>query len=410
MAMQAANLALISLKLHQRVLFLQGPVGPAFAKMADWLQAQGKQVHKVCFNPGDAWDWRGAVGAQMHHFKADLEQWQPYLEQLLSCNSITALVLFGQGRRYHQQAMQVASKLGVQVHVMEEGYFRPGYVTFELGGVNGYSSTTPIAGGNSIDLSNHPWSPLPEVSALHFAKMAWHATLYYLVMWWQSRQYPAYQHHRPTSPWRYTGLWLRSWWRKGLRSNADHRLVQQLINKRVPYFFVPLQCPEDSQIDLHSRYTTIEQFLLEVLESFARHAPVTAHLLFKQHPMSRGETLYGSFIRHIAQQLGVQERVHFVTETHNPTVLDHCQGAVLINSTMGLQAMDHRKPVKALGEAFFNVCGLTDQQPLDTFWRQPQPPVIDIDAYLRAVKCLTQIPGSLYAMTNEPWQALDLYR
>jgi len=374
--------------------------------MANWFITQGKQVHKVCLNPGDAWDWRGVKGGQTHHFKEHPGQWRSYLEQLLRDKHITAIVLFGQGRRYHQVAIELAEMAAVQVYVMEEGYFRPGFVTFEQGGVNGFSRIPPVTEINALGQIELQQVPAPETTAFHFAKMAWHATAYYLVMWWRRHQYPAYQHHRPTSPWRYTALWLRSWARKGLRRRSDRKRVKSLIDQRLPYFFVPLQCPEDSQINLHSPYTTIEEFVLEVLQSFARHAPAAAHLLFKQHPMSRGETLYGPFINSLARQLGVQTRVHFVTETHNPTVLDHCQGVVTINSTMGLQALDHQKPVKALGEAFFNTAGLTDQQPLDTFWEAPKLPAVNTTKFICYVKCKTQIPGSLYAMADEPWLGL----
>jgi capsule polysaccharide modification protein KpsS len=95
-----------------------------------------------------------------------------------------------------------------------------------------------------------------------------------------------------------------------------------------------------------------------------------------------------------------------VTEAHNPTVLDHCQGVVLINSTLGLQALARLVPVKALGESLYGQPGLTDQQALATFWQQPQRPSAHTRDWLHLLKCRTQIPCSVYAFNGEPWKAL----
>ena len=37
----------------ENILLLQGPVGNFFLRLADWLTANGKTVHKFNFNAGD---------------------------------------------------------------------------------------------------------------------------------------------------------------------------------------------------------------------------------------------------------------------------------------------------------------------------------------------------------------------
>ncbi|HGO6980374.1 TPA: capsule polysaccharide modification protein, partial [Neisseria meningitidis] len=37
----------------ENILLLQGPVGDFFLRLADWLTANGKTVHKFNFNAGD---------------------------------------------------------------------------------------------------------------------------------------------------------------------------------------------------------------------------------------------------------------------------------------------------------------------------------------------------------------------
>lgn len=400
-----ANLALQDLLTQKSVLLLQGPVGPLFGKLARGLLAKGAAVSKVCFSAGDAFDWRTSPEVNAHHFRGSVSEWSGYFESLLSAQAVTAVVLFGQGRRYHSSAISLAQARGIKVFVMEEGYFRPGYVTCEAEGVNA-SSTAMVDAADLLPFVPAMPKPAPEKVPWHFTKMAWAATLHYVAMSIGQRHYPHYQHHRDTSLTGYASYWLRSWFRKAMNWHADHALVSRLVAQSQPFFFVPLQTPGDSQIHLHSRFESIENFIDEVIESFAAHAKPQVQLLFKQHPMSRGGALMDRYILRAAQRRGVARRVHYVTEAHNPTVLNHCQGVVLINSTLGLQALARYVPVKTLGESFYDQPGLTDPQALATFWRQPQRPGAHTPDWLHLLKCRTQVPCSVYALNSEVWKAL----
>ena len=54
-------------------------------------------------------------------------------------HGITDLVLYGDTRPIHAMAIARAKAAGVTVHVFEEGYLRPWWVTYERGGANGHS-------------------------------------------------------------------------------------------------------------------------------------------------------------------------------------------------------------------------------------------------------------------------------
>lgn len=64
-----------------------------------------------------------------------------YLQYIFTTFKVDCIVLFGQARPHHAKAMVLASLLGIKVVVVEEGYFRPRFLSMELGGVNGFSST-----------------------------------------------------------------------------------------------------------------------------------------------------------------------------------------------------------------------------------------------------------------------------
>ena len=71
---------------------------------------------------------------------------------------------------------------------------------------------------------------------------------------------------------------------------------------------------------------------------------------------------------------------------------------VTINSTSGLSALIRHCPLITLGQAIFDMPGLTFQHGLDRFWREARPPDVDLlDDYLAALAASIQIRGVFYA-------------
>jgi capsular polysaccharide export protein len=52
---------------------------------------------------------------------------------------VTHVLLLGENRRYHRQAVDIALALGIQVVVNDFGYIRPDWITFERNGMSGGS-------------------------------------------------------------------------------------------------------------------------------------------------------------------------------------------------------------------------------------------------------------------------------
>lgn len=398
------NPALIRLLAAQRALMLQGPVGPFFDRLAHWLHQHGIASHRVVFQGGDEADCQALTPIR---YTGTLKDWPAQCQQLLEQHGIDCIVLFGQARAYHAAAIQVARNLGIAIVVLEEGYFRPGYVTIELDGVNGHSTTLqryawdPSAPGPAVQLS------LPDNVHGQFWTMARHAMRHYWAMRQGRDRYPHYIHHRPDSVWHYSRYWMISWARKGWHYRRDHAHVKRLSG--YPYYFVPLQHDGDSQLTLHSPFRENTHFITEVLESFADHAPAETQLVFRQHPMSRGSRGHGGFIRSLAQELGIGHRVDFLVEGHTPTLVRNALGVVLINSTVGLQTLLYKRPLKVMGSALFNRPGITAQEELDAFWtRLPLPEPRILDPFLQQLRHLTQLPCNVYGHADEPlnWKVL----
>lgn len=104
-------------------------------------------------------------------------------------------------------------------------------------------------------------------------------------------------------------------------------------------------------------------------------------------------------------------------DQHLPTLLKHARGVVVVNSTTGLQALEHQVPVKALGEAIYDMPGLCHQGPLDAFWHAAPHSAPDRVLLRRFVSFLiarSQLNGSFYkawpkaaTRSRNPWCATD---
>jgi capsular polysaccharide export protein len=371
------------------VLLLQGPLGPFFQTLAGRLRQERETVYRVVFNGGDAAyaderaiSYRGTPG----------KQWQAYFTNLIKSLDIHAVLVYGDCRVYHAEAKAICQRLNTPYYVFEEGYLRPNYITLEKGGVNGHS---PLRLANFQAIEPLHKIADEQVVGGNFMRRGWYASYYYCAAALARVKFADYLHHRSFSPVYEAFCWVRS----GLRKQV-YKLTQRDAQQRIcaqPFFLVPLQVFNDAQLLHHSSFTSIGQFIRLVLESYQRSG-VAARLVFKHHPMDRGHVHYGSLIRGISTQLGVQERVDYVHDLHLPTLLKHTAGVITINSTTALQAFYHVAPVKVMGEAFFDLPGLTDQQTLADFWLTPQAPdEILADKFKHYLVAHGQINGSFYS-------------
>ncbi|WP_265920920.1 capsule biosynthesis protein [Cupriavidus nantongensis] len=377
---------------HRRILLLQGPNGPFFARLRDLLTAKGCEVTKVNFNGGDDFFYRRG---DIVRFVQPMVRWESILRSLVMQRHVDAIVVFGTNRRHHRIAARVAEALGIAFWAFEEGYVRPDYITLECGGVNADSPLAPLA---IADIPPVKVPAKPRKFRHSFHKMALYSFWYFAAGIAATRRYPHYQHHKAFSL-RELAPWVRAAYRKQVYRWRERSLRKQLLASDHPHFFlVPLQVYNDSQIQVHSPWSRIEDFIEWTAHSFAEHAPADSVLVFKHHPMDRGHTDYGALIATCAERFGVGSRIVYVHDAHLPSLLHRCMGLVTVNSTTGLQALFHRVPVIALGRCFYAKPGLTYQGTLDAFWNDPG--AVDMRVYTRFRNYLvrvSQINSSFYA-------------
>lgn len=382
------------IEISRSFLFLQGPHGPWFHLLGQRLRAAGAQVWRVGFNLGDRVFWPGPGYIAFHDPQ---DRWPEVCASLMTSHAVTDLVLYGDTRPIHAQAIALARARGITVHVFEEGYLRPYWVTYERGGSNGHSRLMQLsvpemqAALARVDLD------LPEVPAT-WGDMRQHMFWGALYHGCVAAGFRAYRNFRPLTVGQEFRLYL-----KRLLLMPVHRLERRLATRRIrlggfPYHLAILQLEHDASFRDHSPFASMTEFLALVIEGFARGAPRHHHLVFKAHPLEDGRVPLLPEIRRLAALHGISDRVHFVRGGKLAQLLNDARSAVTVNSTAGQQALWRGLPLRTFGAAVYAKPEFVSSQPLEEFFAAPERP--DTRAYREYRHYLletSQLVGGFYS-------------
>lgn len=359
---------------RREFLFLQGPPGPFFRMLGRELANHGAGIHRINLSGGDRYDWpEGAV-----EFRGRAIKWPLYFDRFVQDKRITDVVLFGDCRPMHQAALRLAQLRGIHIHVFEEGYIRPDWMTLERDGVNGHSS---FERDPEVILALAKWLPaipeLPPITA-SFGRRArdsyWH---YHHVVLGRLR-FPFYKSHRRGSLMLDGIGWLKRLALRRHRARQAEATLDEIAGQK--FFLFPLQLSGDYQIRTHSPFSSMRQAAEYVIASFARYAPADCILLVKEHPLDSGYRNWRHFVQRKARKYGVRGRIVHIDGGDLKNLSENASGMVCVNSTSGTLGLEVGTPVIVLGDAVYDVPGITHQNGLDSFWSRPELP--DADLYM----------------------------
>ena len=359
---------------NRSFLFLQGPHGPFFGQLAAMLHRTGATVWRIGFNRGDQAFWPDKTRYTAFHGTADT--WPDALATHLTQHNITDLVLYGDTRHVHADAIRIAKSAGITVHVFEEGYLRPHWVTYERGGSNGHSRLMQMSvaqmradlAQTDVDLAAAPahWGDMRR-------HMFWGA-VYHGILLAGKRSYPAFRPHRSLTAGQEFWLYAKRYALLPLHSAERMAATLRIRHGGFPYHLALLQLEHDASFQMHSPFATMADFLAEVIEGFTKGAPAHHHLVFKAHPLEDGRVNLSRIIARIARDHGISARVHFVRGGKLARLLDFATTAVTVNSTAGQQALWRGLPIKTFGASVYSKPEFVSSQPLDQFFANPKKP------------------------------------
>jgi capsular polysaccharide export protein len=376
-------------------VFLQGMPSPFFSQIAEKLRVAGCRTTRINLCFGDFLFWRGpdAVNYRGRH-----PAWRDYIDRFFIRENVTDLVLLGEQRRYHREAVAAAQARGIRVTVTDFGYIRPDWITFERDGMSGASRfpRDPDAIRRLASMVAAPdWRPRFAEGAF---QMAWRDLTHNFANLLFAWLYPGYRRsdqrphtliYTPACAWR---LFTNS----RLKPKAD-QFVRDLVASDVPYYVFPLQLDFDFQIIAYSNFDGVGQAIQQVLESFAKHAPAETKLVLKEHPWDPAITRWERIMTAHVERLGLQGRVHYLRGGNLDDLVRASKGMVTVNSTAGMRAVQLGRPLKALGQAIYDVPGLTFHNSLDEFWTGATPPDATLVAdFLRALAGSVLIRGVFF--------------
>lgn len=382
----------------RRFLFLQGPHGPWFNTLGRMLRQSGAQVWRVGFNRGDRAFWFDSPS--YIPYRGSLDHWPAAFAELVLQHRITDVVLYGDTRPVHAHAVGLARAAGLTVHVFEEGYLRPHWVTYERGGSNGHSRLMELGvdemrralAQSDIDVPDAParWGDMRE----HI----FYGALYHWFVMTGGWDYPNFRPHRALSVHQEFRLYLKRLALLPLHSVQRWWAARQIRNGGFPYHLVLLQLEHDSAFQKHSPFRTMGEFIELVIEGFARGAPRHHHLVFKAHPLEDGRAPLEQTVLRLAKRHDLERRVHFLHGGKLAPLLNHARSAVTVNSTAGQQVLWRGLPLKIFGAAVYAKPEFVSTQSLPEFFRQPTRP--DSRAYRDFRHYLletSQVPGGFYS-------------
>ncbi|MFM2356662.1 MAG: hypothetical protein RLZZ528_2398 [Pseudomonadota bacterium] len=382
----------------RKILLLQGPHGPFFRRLADLLGKAGCEVWRVGFNGGDRLFW--SRDPRFIAYRGTTDGWGDFLSDVLGDLEITDIALYGDVRPLHATAAAIARARGITLHVFEEGYVRPFWVTYERAGSNGNS---PLMRMNLPQIRAALERSAPESipAPARWGDMRQHVfygAIYHFFVLLGRWRYPLYQPHRGIGVLQEFRLHLRR-----LILMPVHHLGRWLATRRVrrggfPYHLVMLQLEHDASFQTHSPFASMTEFIDLCLGAFADGAPAHHHIVFKAHPLEDGRAAIAGAIRAGAARQGLTTRVHFIRGGKLAGLLEQARSAVTVNSTAAHQALWRGLPVRALGRAIYGLPEIVSSKPLKEFFAEPDRS--DATAYRDFRRYLLetcQVPGGFYS-------------
>ncbi|MCW2338495.1 capsular polysaccharide export protein [Sphingobium sp. B2D3A] len=353
---------------QRNFLFLQGPPGTFFWQLSQRLKGFGCGIFRINLNGGDAADWPGPAT----NYRGSRKRWTLFIDRFLNDHAITDIILFGDCRPLHMAAHRMAQLRKIDVHVFEEGYIRPDWLTLEPSGVNGNSSLSRDPAFYLQEAKELPPVPDRPTITANFGRRARDAYHYYSRVFLGRPFYPYYRSHRQGSLLAEGIGWLHKFAREKQEAVRTEAAISSLSG--TPYFLFPLQLSTDFQIREHSPFHDMREAMDYVLYSFARRAPEHIRLVIKEHPL---DSSFRSWRRHIvkrAKKMGVSDRVIPIAGGNLGELAEAASGMVTVNSTSASLSLAAGVPTIALGKAIYNIPQITHQGRLDEFWVHPQAP------------------------------------
>lgn len=380
-------------------LLLQGPHGPFFHRLGQMLRRSGAEVRRVGFNAGDRAFWPDS--ARYTAYRDTPERWPETFRTLIETHGVTDVVLYGDTRPIHATAVAIARAQGLTVHVFEEGYMRPYWITYERGGANGHSRLMSLgidemrAALAASDMD----AAMPPASWGDMRQHIFYGALYHGFVLFVNHGYPRFRPHRAQGVGAEFALYLKHLLFMPLLALERRVATWRIRTGGFPYHVALLQLEHDASFQAHSPFTSMTEFLEVVVRGFAEGAPPHHHLVVKAHPLDDGRAPIRATLRRLIATHRLKGRVHVLRGGKLAPLLDEARSAVTVNSTAGQQVLWRGIPLRTFGATVYAKPEFVSTLPLPEFFARPERPDRRAYAdYRRYLLETSQLAGGFYSV------------
>lgn len=310
----------------------------------DVYAVRHRPVSQAIFGPGEVDDILGfaiqKTGGERLYWEERLLRVASVLERILDSNQFSAILIWNGEDLIGKTLAAMARKRGIKTVFGENGYF-PNTLQFDLEGVNVHSSVTKL---RFMEIANFMHQkPRIEIGIPADAKLealkslAWTDFLRcFLARKTDIHYYRHFPEHRG-------GSWFKSQWLKLRRA----LIPTDRLSLPDKFIFIPFQVHDDTQILLNSRYfKSMEEFFEFCHSAIRRSFGEEYAIVVKEHPEDLGRYSYDRLRRRYPDVL-------WFRKYSIDTLLDRAAYVFVVNSSVGLQAVQRKKPTIVFGESFY---------------------------------------------------------
>lgn len=279
-----------------------------------------------------------------------------FLEELRKKGNLEFAIMWNTSYLFDRILYFFCRKHNIKYFVMEQGYFRPFTLSFDAKGVNSEASISKNSRDYKdikIDLDKYREYLNKPITAKENKIEKHNEIIYSILRLYEKTKIDL----NKNNIWDITERNLIQFFNKkmAVKKFKKYHSVKKIEGK---YIFIPFQVEGDSQIILNSDkikkmfqlYKVVAETMIKLNEK--RKEKIKA--VFKFHPMD--EYINVEEILNLEKKY---EETIFFMGGNTQELIKNAEAVITINSTVGVEALMEHKPVVTLGDAFYNIDGIT---------------------------------------------------
>lgn len=345
------------------------------------------------------------LGFSMTKFGGSRKDWESRVQRIATClqylidqNKYDAALIWN-GEDFMGKILTILSKrANIKTVFIENGYF-PRTLQFDREGVNVYSSITKRPFNEicrelessrrddaGVPRDDFVLSPLKDLRWLNYLQC-------FLIRKLNLNFYRDFPECRGVS-------WFVLEW-----LHVKRRFIPlDKIDLPEKYVFIPFQVHDDTQILLNARhFKNMEDFFEFAYQSIKKHFGNEYAIVVKEHPEDLCRYSYSRLRRKYPD-------VIWLRKYDINVLLDRASFVFVVNSSVGLQAVERKKPVVVFGDSFYTrdeiVFCVKDPKSIDTVIERAKMGVdedrrVNIESFIKYLKDRYFVDGSWKDVTKQ---------